>query len=175
MKYPGFRTYMEYERGFHGWLVFFFLTTCIGAAGRAYFVFRAATDLRMVMAGNAASAIVISVAAQTLIHVALFGATIAGFWFFAQCRRGTATYWASYELASIVAVVALNLIVAYQAELIDGSPVSIQSSINANELRSIALQLVWVLYWVRSKRVRLTFGANAFQRGPQSPITDSVA
>jgi hypothetical protein len=166
---------MEHERGFHGWLVFFFLTASIGAAGRAYFVFRAAMDLRMVMAGDASFAIVTSVAAQTLIHLALFGGTIGGLWYFAQCRRATATYWASYLLASIVAVGALNLIGAYQAELIEGAPVSIQSSMHANDLRSFALQLVWVLYWVRSKRVLLTFGANAFQRGPQSPIADSSA
>jgi hypothetical protein len=166
---------MEYERGFHGWLVFFFLSASIGAAVRAYFGFLSAMDLRMVIASSASFAIISSVVAQALIHLGLFGASLVGLWYFAQCRRGTATYWASVLIASIVAVAVLNLIGAYQVQLIDGTPVSIQRSIKANELRSVALQLVWVLYWVRSKRVRLTFGANAFQRGGQPLTTDSAA
>jgi hypothetical protein len=34
-RYPGFTQYMEQERGFRGWLVYFYVTSCIGAVLRA--------------------------------------------------------------------------------------------------------------------------------------------
>src|SRR4051812_39264428 len=54
----GFNTYMEYERGFHGWLVFFFITMCIGELFRAYTLVQlllAAVTLRGNGAGMAAT------------------------------------------------------------------------------------------------------------------------
>jgi hypothetical protein len=38
-------------------------------------------------------------------------------------------------------------------------------------LRGMMASLLWALYWMRSQRVRLTFGANAFGRHADAPST----
>ena len=47
-------------------------------------------------------------------------------------------------------------------------------SLRDGGLRGMLVSLVWALYWMRSKRVRLTYGANGFDRGTSLPIEPST-
>lgn len=106
-RYPGFNTYMEFERGFHGWLVFFYVTTCIAAAFRAYLLFVAGTTFRAALDHGAVS-LVLLVVAQLAIQASLLLGTLYGLRLFAIGDARTPTFWGSFFLASIASFIVLD-------------------------------------------------------------------
>ena len=167
-RYPGFRTYMEFERGFHGWLVFFFVTSCIGVCVSAFWLFRAGATLRLATATGSISLITI-VILRIAIRAALLVAAIRGLHLFVHADSRTPTFWGAFLIASVILFIALDATTALQAVIVDGASFSVGFWPLVREgISPIVLQLVWLLYWIRSVRVRLTFGSNAFARGAES-------
>ena len=115
---------------------------------------------------NNSGALILATLAQAVIHGALFAASIYGLFIFAKGDSKTPTFWALLLLLSAPASIALDLLDAYQMTLLE--PMSFDAAWKAAwepvGLRATAISLVWALYWMRSKRVRLTFGSNAFKQ-----------
>ena len=160
----GFNQYMEFERGFHGWLTFFFITACLGALVRAYGVFESGRLLHLVL-GNAEDMGVVGTAAgQLLVELGLFGAMLYGLRLFLNEDPRTPRYWTIFFLVSIPAVVAVQACTAFQTAHFGSISFSdaLWSLLRSGGLRGMALALIWALYWMRSNRVRLTYGTVGF-------------
>jgi len=169
-RYPGFQQYMEPERGFRGWLVFFYVTSCVGAALRAYWLFQAGATLRLVIGTGSASLIGV-VAVRTLVHAGMLIATIYGLLLFAKADRRTPTFWGALLVASIASFIVLDALVSLQTTAVDAPFATAFWPVLRAGLPAIALQLAWMVYWIRSVRVRLTFGSTAFIGRAASPAS----
>jgi hypothetical protein len=162
---------MEFERGFHGWLVLFFASSCLGACLRAYVLFRTSAELRLATESHSFP-LLLTVVALLLIRGSLFVATIVGLHMFAKGDSRTPTFWAMLLIASSTANAVSLALGAYEASLLngDGFAATLWSQLGPWELWSSTGPLVWVFYWMRSTRVRLTFGRNAFSASRSAPI-----
>jgi uncharacterized protein DUF2569 len=177
-RYRGFATYMEFERGFHGWLVFFFVTTCLAVLVRAFLVVQAAQIA--LLAGHMGQAqLVVASLARLLIEFLLLAAMLYGLRLFLHEDRRTPTYWAAFFLISVPGTLAsyalLAVLIASYQNMSFGT--AFWETLSPNGLPGIAVYLVWALYWMRSKRVRLTYGAGAFESlsGPSTTIAAPAA
>lgn len=155
---------MEFERGFHGWLVFFFVTTCLGFLLRGLLLFQAGQMLRLVI-GQATLALIVASVARVLVAAALFLAMLYGLGLFLNEDPRTPTFWASYFLASIVGAMVNYSLIALQTTYYQDTTfgAALWESLRNGGLRGMLVYLAWSLYWMRSKRVRLTYGRNAFE------------
>jgi hypothetical protein len=163
----GFAQYMEYDRGFHGWLVFFFVTACLGLLARAFILFQTGRMLRLVV-GSGKGILIASVIAQLSIDLALFMAVLHGLRLFVDQDRRTPTFWGALFLASIPGTLATYALMAVQSTYYEDTTfgTALWESLRTGGLRGVLLYLAWALYWMRSKRVKLTYGSNAFERSP---------
>src|SRR4051812_39249685 len=107
----GFATYMEHERGFRGWLVFFFVTACLGALARGFILFQTARTLRLVFNTGAAT-LVGAVIAQLVVDMVLFVAVIYGLRLFADQDPRTPAFWSSFFLAAVPIEMASSALIA---------------------------------------------------------------
>jgi hypothetical protein len=155
---------MEFERGFHGWLVFFFVTTCLGLLVRGYILFQAGQMLRLVL-GQGNGVLIASSIGRLLVDAALLCAMLYGLRLFLNEDPLTPTFWAALFLASIVGALATYSLIALQATYYEDTTfgAALWDSLRTGGLRGILVYLAWTLYWIRSKRVRLTYGHNAFE------------
>lgn len=165
---------MEYERGFHGWLVFFFVTTCFGALARMYILVQTSRTLRYVV-GNGEMLLIAAVAAQLLIDAALLVALVFGLKLFSDQDARTPTYWSAFFLAVIPLELLNFAFISYQSTYYNDVTFSsaLWNCLRGGGLRGMLLSLVWAVYWMRSNRVRLTYGKNGFDRQPSLPIASS--
>jgi hypothetical protein len=157
---------MEHDRGFHGWLVFFFVTACLGVLVRAYVIFQAA-QLLWLVAGQGNGVVIASSIGRLLVHVGLLLATLRGLWFFLNEDSRTPTFWAILFLASILGALVTYSLIALQATHYQDTTfgAGLWQSLRDGGLRGMGVYLAWALYWMFSKRVRLTYGRNAFEPG----------
>lgn len=167
----GFDTYMEYERGFHGWLFFFFISACIGLLFRVYIFFQVSRIL-WVVAPLGKPGLISAVVGQLLIEVIFLVAMVFGLRLFANQDVRTPRFWAGYFLAAIPLEFAFYSLIA--VETIYYEPASFwtafRDSLQTGGLRGAAISLAWALYWMRSKRVRLTYGTAGFERPAEIPV-----
>jgi hypothetical protein len=162
---------MEYERGFHGWLFFFFITACIGVLLRVYILFQISRIL-WVVAPLGELGLISAVVGQLLIEVIFLLAMAFGLRLFANQDARTPRFWAGYFLAAIPLELVFYSLIA--VETIYYEPTSFGAafwdSLQAGGLRGAAISLAWALYWMRSKRVRLTYGTAGFERLAEIPV-----
>lgn len=167
----GFDTYMEYERGFHGWLFFFFITACIGALFRIYILF---LTLRMLLlvASSGELGVISTVVGQLLIDVIFLVAMAFGLRLFANQDARTPRFWAGFFLAAIPLDLAFHSLMAVQMVHYEAASfgAAFWDSLGTGGLRGAAISLAWALYWMRSKRVRLTYGTAGFERPTEGPV-----
>jgi len=171
----GFDTYMEYERGFHGWLFFFFITACIGALFRVYILFQASRMLWLVASSGELGLISASVG-QLLIAVIFVLAMAFGLLLFANQDSRTPRFWTGYFLAVIPLDIAVYSLIAVQTIYYEQTNfgAAFWGLLRSGGLRGAAISLVWALYWMRSKRVRLTYGTAGFERPTEIPDERSL-
>jgi hypothetical protein len=170
----GFATYPDPERGFRGWLVFFFVTACLGVLVRGYTFALTGQLLWRSLHGAADIAPQWSAILRFVIEAALFIGTVQGLRMFARGDRRTPTYWAAFFLVSIPAILAFDALVAIDLARLDRRDFAGEFlRLVRGALSGILISLVWALYWMRSRRVRLTYGANAFARS--LPASDDTA
>jgi hypothetical protein len=159
----GFDEFTEYERGFRGWLVFFFATITLGILYRGYTLVRFVEAAVPVVTLVHPPEVVVWVTVEVVIRTGVLLACLYGMVLFATGDARTPTYFAIYFLASVAADISLYAIVAHDSTV--GTHTSFADSfeglLRANAL-ALAVMLVWCLYWMRSSRVRLTYGSNAF-------------
>ena len=161
----GFNQYMEFERGFHGWLTFFFVTSCLGVLLRAYALFEAIRVARLVLGHVDDIGVVAASQGQMAIEFALLVAAVYGLRLFLREDRRTPTFWAVFFLISIPATLAVDACTAFQTAYFDRTDfaAAFRSLLATGGLRGMAMSLMWALYWMRSDPVlRLTYGATAF-------------
>jgi len=165
-RYRGFAQYMEHERGFRGWLVFFFVTSCLGAVVRAFSVYRSGVDLRVAITVASSTPVILLVIGQLVVRCSLLVATVYGLLLFARADARTPTFWAVLLFVSVAINLVVDVISAYQTMVFDHASFSLAfwSALQLGGLRSTAVTLIWALYWMRSTRVKLTFGVNAFEQ-----------
>ena len=98
------------------------------------------------------------------VRVALLGATVCGLYLFVRGDARTPTWWGGVLLASATFSVWLVVANAYRSTIVDQTPFLTALSWSARIYGSsgFAVTLAWLAYWMRSVRVRRTFGANAF-------------
>jgi hypothetical protein len=167
----GFDTYMEYERGFHGWLVFFFITACIGALLRVYILFQVSRMLWLV-ASSGELGLISATVGEVLIAVILVLAMAFGLRLFANQDARTPRFWAGYFLAAIPLDIAVHALMAVQTTYYEPTSfgAAFLDALRTGGLRGAAISLAWALYWMRSKRVRLTYGTAGFERPTEIPV-----
>jgi hypothetical protein len=166
---------MEFERGFHGWLVLFFAGSCLAAVLRGLALFRTGAELRLAVNDHDPS-LLLTVLALVVIRAILFAATIVGLALFAKASTHTPDYFALLLLGSVLANGLLFFLNVREGALLNGGAFAadLWSRFGESELRAAAVALVWALYWMRSVRVRLTFGRNAFSPRP-APTVQAAA
>ena len=158
---------MEFERGFHGWLVFFFVTACLGLLARGYILFQAGEMLRLVLGEDSVLLIAASIA-RLLVHTALLLAALHGLRLFLDEDPRTPTFWATLFLVSIVGTLVNHSLIAVQTAHFEQTTfgAALRDSLWPEVLRGMAVYVGWALYWMHSTRVRLTYGGNAFAPHP---------
>jgi hypothetical protein len=175
-RYPGFARPWDHQRGFRGWLVYFYAANCIAAVLRGYYLFQSGSSLHVFASAEISAAVLAASVLQTAIHAAFFLATLYGLAVFAKCDPRTAAFWGIFLILSIPGLLALEAIVAYVSSEVQGSEFGdvFWRLLRDGGARAMLFSLLWALYWMRSQRVRLTFGANTFGRRVDAPST-SVA
>ena len=166
---------MEYERGFHGWLFFFFISACIGALFRVYILFQASRMLWLVASSGELGLISASVG-EVLIAVIFVLAMAFGLLLFANQDSRTPRFWTGYFLAVIPLDIAVYSLIAVQTIYYEQTNfgAAFWGLLRSGGLRGAAISLVWALYWMRSKRVRLTYGTAGFERPTEIPDERSL-
>jgi hypothetical protein len=169
----GFAHYMEYERGFRGWLVFFFVTICLSALLRAYIVFQTSRMLSLVV-GSGHGTLIGSVAAQLVVGIGLLAAECYGIKHFADQDRRTPRYWSAFFLAAVVLQFCNYALIAYQTTFYNDVSFSsaLRDTVRDGGLRGMVVSLAWALYWMRSRRVQLTYGTKGFERALTRPVPE---
>jgi hypothetical protein len=152
-------------RVFRGWLLFFFATTCVGVATGALGIVRA-VEVAANASANGTAPPVGSTFVALVVRFALWGATLYGLYLFARGDARTPTWWGAVLLASASFNLALVAANAYRSTSVDQTPflTALLWSVRLYGSSGFAITLAWLAYWMRSVRVRRTFGANAFVR-----------
>jgi hypothetical protein len=172
----GFAQYMEHERGFRGWLVFFFVTMCIALLVRAFVLWQIGRVLPVLFVREIPAPLKLAVVVQFLIETALILAMIQGLRLFADQDPRTPRFWPLFFLLSVPAVLAIDAIAAFQVATVDKSSFGLQfwELLRSGGARGILLSLCWAAYWSNSKRVLLTYGGAGFYRPPPPEVKDAV-
>ena len=165
-RFPGFNTYMEYERGFHGWLVFFFVTACIGESVRAFTIYRLVRFIYQLSVAHDSLAAIAAAACAAAIVAALWGGELYGLIIFARGDNRTPAYWSAFLLLSLVGELLFLAAVAFRISVQESEPFTqaLADRISFPSTDGILLMAVWAGYWMRSKRVRATYGYAGFTR-----------
>jgi hypothetical protein len=175
----GFNTYMEYERGFHGWLVFFFITMCLGEAVRANTTYRLLSVVYRLVSQHENVAAVSSAAVAAFLVTALWLGGLYGLVLFALEDQRTPAYWSGYFLASLVGEMLFFVAVAYELSVLTAAPFSqtLADRVTLQAGEGLLIMAVWAGYWMISKRVRATYGTVGFERltGPRAEVSAPAA
>ena len=156
----GFNTYLEWDRGFHGWLIVWFLTTVLALAAHV------ASMLRVGRMGAAWWSIGgadvwlfrISAVVDVLWVIAIFAAIVYGLALFLDEDKATPQFWTCYFVTVAIVGSALYLFHSYRTARLQDVPVAmILRQKPWPPVFSAALSIVWAFYWSRSKRVRNTY------------------
>jgi hypothetical protein len=105
------------------------------------------------------------IAGAFAIEAVLFVLTVSGVRHILRGDAQTPDFWATFLLASMPALLLFYACVAYGASISEGTPFSESLSehlLNGATIRGFIAPLLWALYWMKSNRVRLTYGRNAF-------------
>lgn len=175
-RFRGFNTYMEYERGFRGWLAFFFITSCVGVLQRCYTLFRMGAVLEHAFALGAPALAVCAVVVAVLIIAALLIGSIYGLRLFVNEDRRTPAFWTRYLIVQLVADVLYFACLAFYRSMAsdEGYMGVFAEYFTSGFLFGFLVMACWAAYWMRSKRVRATYGYSGF--GPaQSPAVNERA
>lgn len=164
MALPGFARPAATDRGFRGWLMFFFVTVSIGSLLRVYLLYTISAELRIVLSSGALPMIGL-VGLELSLEFTLLVATVYGLLLFANGDRRTPTYFAALFLTMLPAETLFFAILAKQLVYLRamGFAEAFWNELMPRGFRDLVMQLIWAFYWMRSKRVRLTFGATGFE------------
>jgi hypothetical protein len=168
-RFRGFVRYMEPDRGFGGWLMWFFISSAITVFGEGRALVRLGEYLQLYSAShmpNVRTVLAIEVL-RTLIRVIMFSALVIGLWLFAHEDRRSPAFWTAY----FVAVIPLNLAFAVLGVAVSALAWDVRVAaavrIHAPEAYwPIAVAVAWGLYWRRSRRVRNTYGYTGWRWPP---------
>ena len=162
----GFDTYMEYERGFHGWLFFFFVTACIGQSVRTYTVYSLVRLVYQLSVANDSWAAILAAVCAAAIILALWLGELYGLVLFAKGDQRTPAFWSAFFLVSLVGEVLFFLAVAFRVSIQASEPFtqSLADRFTFRWIEGLLLMAVWAGYWMRSKRVRATYGYAGLNR-----------
>lgn len=107
---------------------------------------------------------------ETIMQLASGVVAAGGLWLTAKRSRYAPRYWLAY-FGTVAAYVVVDLFATRglnaQLTLLVGTSDTMQAEAGAttrNLLRQLAVVAAWAAYWVRSRRVRTTFGAAALDR-----------
>jgi putative copper export protein len=162
----GFNTYMEYERGFHGWLVFFFLTMCLGELVRAFSIYRLCHVVYELVSGHEALAAIASATVAALLIAGLWVGGLYGLLLFMHEDRRSPAYWSGYLLMSFVGEIIFFVAIAYEVSVMTAVPFvqTLADRVTLQSVEGLLMMAVWAGYWMRAKRVRATYGYAGFAR-----------
>lgn len=158
----GFNTYLEWDRGFHGWLIVWFLTTVLALAGHVVNMLRVGRmgPVWWSTAGAHVWFFRISAVVDVIWVVAVFVALVYGLALFLDEDKATPRFWTRYFVTIAIVGSALYLFHSYRMARWQDVPVAmILRQKPWSPVLSAALSIVWALYWSRSKRVRNTYRA----------------
>lgn len=170
-RFRGFNTYLEWERGFRGWLVFFFLSACLSALGEAYLLFQRGRVLAALSRAGAFRTPLAVELCLTLVAAATFVGIVYGLGLFVHEDERTPAFWTGFFLVTIPVSAAVAMLDVYltrgyaRTSLVQ----ALLAALRRRELVTLALKALWVLYWMRSDRVRRTYGHAGFRRAPTEP------
>jgi hypothetical protein len=166
----------EPDRGFRGWLVWFFWTSLLSIAFGIYFII---DDVRAIVewwqSDDPAAKVWIGALCLNAAVVAGFCiASVVGLILFARGDRRTPAFWTIYFACTLLTTPALTLMFAIITVRTD--PLSDAGSLPLDWDRGLWLAVIvnasWLLYWARSRRVYLTYGtvgAGWFRFPPSLP------
>ena len=114
---------------------------------------------------------------ETAFHVLQLLAPVVGLYLIVRRNRYAPRFLFAYMSAAAVFVVVdmatLPLLSRQLAPFQEGvDPNAETNKASRENLRALIGSILWAGYWVKSRRVRVTFGSNALNRGDTRPVTD---
>jgi len=163
--FPGLERRANPDAGVRGWLALFFCGACAAALVRAWAVGTLGVATGTLIASGALNRIFPGIAGAFAIELVLFLLTVNGVRLMVRGDAKTPDFWATVLLASTPALVLFYACVAYSDSVVEGRAFGasfMDHLLERGALRGILVSLLWALYWMKSPRVRLTYGRNAF-------------
>lgn len=113
---------MEPDRGFGGWLAFFFISVVSGIAAQGYWLVQGGGSLHAWSTSEQpyARSVLALEAARTVIHAGIFCTLVIGIWLFVNEDRRTPAFWTAYFAAVIPVDVAFGLLGAALSSRVSG-------------------------------------------------------
>jgi hypothetical protein len=161
-RFRGFNTYLEWDRGFHGWLVVWFATVVSALFFEAVSLVRIGRAAARLWAAAGPNAWIVRAAlvADIIWSVGIFVALVYGLSLFLREERTTRRFWIWYYSLIAAAACGLRFLALYRESVSRHVPVgsTLLSTMTWRATSGIVLPLAWGLYWALSKRVRITYG-----------------
>lgn len=170
-RFRGFIRYMEPDRGFGGWLTWFFISGMGAVIAQGYSLVLRAEILHALSPAlqlpHTRTVLAIEIV-RTFILVILFGGRITGLWMFVNEDKRTPAFWTAYFTAAIpleLAFGVLGVATSAVAWFSEGLAAAVRAH-TAETVWPIAFAVAWGLYWRRSRRVRNTYGYTGWRWPP---------
>jgi len=163
--FPGLDRRFNPDAGVRGWLALFLFGACCAALVRAWAVGTLGLATGTLLARGTRSGLFPGIAGAFTIEAVLFVLTVIGVRHMLRGDTKTPDFWATLLLASAPALVLFYVCVAYSDSVVEGRAFGasfMDHLLERGALRGILVSLLWALYWMKSPRVRLTYGRNAF-------------
>ncbi len=168
-RWRGFLRYMEPDRGFGGWLIWFFISTLNGVVYQGYWLVRSGGYLHAWSTSQLPQARVVFgiEAALTFMRIGLFIGRVVGLWLFVNEDRRTPAFWTGYFTAAVPVQLGFRLLGATLASRVLDETFAAAVLANVRgTLWPITYSVAWALYWRRSRRVRNTYGYTGWRWPP---------
>jgi len=158
----GLNTYLEWDRGFRGWLVAWFITAVLALIAQAVNLLRTGRTGAVWWSAVGAKAWVFKavLVVDAVWGVGVFVALVYGITLFLREDRATPQFWVRFYIVLTILGTAIYILHAYRLAVWRES--SVRTVLVGWGWRGAAsaflLPLVWAVYWMRSKRVKNTYG-----------------
>jgi hypothetical protein len=178
MKSPrGFRTYLEWDRGFRGWLVVFLITTLGAITANLLALPHLLVGLWLLLGYPSARTTLLTLLFFAILasRVGLLAGDVYGLRLFLREDRRNPAFWSRFFAASAV-LVPLEIVLGHLAalQMYSGALPSRRGlSTPTAVVLGFAINLAWWAYWSRSRRVQLTYGYTGWHGPRSSPTEDS--
>lgn len=167
----GFNTYLEWDRGFRGWLVVWFVTAMLVLVAQVVNLVRVGRMSAVWWSAVGAKTWVLKtvVVVDAVWGIGVFVALVYGLALFLREDHATPQFWVRFYIVVTILGTAVYVLHAYRLAVWHESSVRMVLVGWGWQRAALAvlLPLVWALYWMRSKRVKNTYGT-------ASPACDGV-